>query len=96
MSQWDEVDTAIARYHDEADTSDYDTLLCMVGDILDAIEAARAERCVWREDDESIWSTACGREWCTQENISPSELGATHCQFCGRPVEAVPFTERDQ
>lgn len=48
--------------------------------------------CVWTEDDEGIWDTACGEKWVFTEGY-PWDNKARFCFACGCPIEAKRYSE---
>jgi len=53
-------------------------------------EAAPAP-CVWRENEDGLWDTSCGREWEFIDD-GPKENRVKFCIECGQPVQSVPLT----
>ena len=56
------------------------------------VKKAEAEKCVWRENEDGIWDTACGQDYvfdgyATQK---PSDCGQ-YCSNCGKKIEDVSF-----
>lgn len=49
-------------------------------------------RCVWTEDDEGVWGTACGERWVFTEGY-PWENHARFCFACGHLISAVGYVE---
>jgi hypothetical protein len=48
--------------------------------------------CVWREDADSLWNTACGRTWQFFDE-GPGENRVNFCHGCGHPVQSVGYVE---
>lgn len=51
-------------------------------------------RCVWTEDEDGVWHTACGEafQW---QTCGPRENGARFCCYCGGMLEAVHYVEEE-
>lgn len=58
-----------------------------------ASERQRAERaCAWREDEDGVWETECGKSWCFDSG-SPAENSANFCHNCGGHLKPFPYEE---
>ncbi|MGE0363019.1 MAG: hypothetical protein AB7R67_20060 [Vicinamibacterales bacterium] len=59
--------------------------------------AAPADVCEWTEDDDGVWQSACGIEWCSENEAHPSRHGMRFCHGCGKRLRAAtpapPATE---
>ena len=53
-------------------------------------EGREMSKCVWTEDEEGYWDTACGEK---HEFIigSPSENNYVFCPYCGDNIEEVKY-----
>lgn len=49
--------------------------------------------CTWDEDEDGVWTTACGEAWVFNDGGStPAENNVRFCHSCGKGCAAVPFT----
>ncbi len=53
---------------------------------------AAAKPCVWSEDSNGIWYTACNDAWEMSEG-TPERSGYKHCPKCGNLIIADPWVE---
>lgn len=54
---------------------------------------AKARRfCIWNQDREGTWETACDNRFMVNEGL-PSENGMQYCCYCGRRVQEVAYAE---
>lgn len=53
------------------------------------VEAVRllSEPCVWREDEDGVWWTACGQGFCFDG--TPTEHNHPFCGYCGAAIREV-------
>ena len=49
-----------------------------------------AETCIWTENVDGCWETACGRSYMI-DGTAPSEYGVRFCCYCGKPLEERPY-----
>ena len=58
------------------------------------LEAIKSEKCVWRENEDGIWDTACGQDYVFDGYAvqKPSDCGQ-YCSNCGKKIEDVSFEE---
>jgi len=52
-------------------------------------------RCYWTEDDDGIWHSDCGQDW-QFIGGGPEENSVRYCNWCGLPVRAVPWDDKDR
>ena len=52
------------------------------------------ETCVWTEDWEGTWSTACGEAFVV-ECEKPSDNRMCFCCYCGKPLEERPYKDEE-
>jgi hypothetical protein len=45
-----------------------------------------ATPCVWEEDEDGVWDTACGDRFDIIDG-TPSENSMAFCHYCGHPIE---------
>ena len=43
-------------------------------------------KCVWEEDADGNWNSACGKHWVFAEWVSPKESGMNYCPVCGQEL----------
>ncbi|MFC3902523.1 hypothetical protein SAMN05421749_103279 [Acinetobacter marinus] len=57
-------------------------------------QKAESEKCVWRETEDGIWGTECGRDYVFDSYAAqkPSDSGQ-YCSNCGKKIEDVPFED---
>lgn len=46
-----------------------------------------SEPCVWREDEDGVWWTACGQGFCFDG--TPTEHNHPFCGYCGAAIREV-------
>jgi hypothetical protein len=52
-----------------------------------------AETCVWTEDCDGYWGTACGHE--SGCDGLPSGYDMRFCCYCGKPLEEKPYEDEE-
>jgi len=45
--------------------------------------------CTWREDEDGIWNTACGKLWELTTGDPPAAHDMFYCHHCGRRLVAI-------
>jgi len=51
--------------------------------------------CRWREDEDGIWDSGCGRTW-EFDDGGPKANRCNFCMGCGKPVVEIPYHEPDR
>lgn len=51
------------------------------------MDTAELDTCIWREDEDGIWHTACGNAFYFDAGGTPEEHGQKFCGYCGKPLE---------
>ena len=59
---------------------------------LAQLRAAEAATCLWREDSDGVWDTACGAS-IVFEDGTPENNNSVHCQVCGKTALFVHYVE---
>lgn len=59
-----------------------------------ALERVRSEPCIWSEDEDGYWNTACGEAWILNDG-GPSDNRCNYCFYCGKPIEEKLFVYED-
>ncbi len=49
--------------------------------------------CNWRADDEGVWESDCGQQFCLEDDPLPSVHGMKFCHGCGKPLAEHPYVE---
>lgn len=57
---------------------------------------AVSEKCVWHENEDGMWNTACGQDYILDMYAAqkPSDSGE-YCSNCGKKIEEVSFEESE-
>ena len=55
------------------------------------LNAAKAGRCDWKEDEDGNWNTSCN-QCMVFEYAPPHEQGYKFCHHCGKPINFIKFT----
>lgn len=60
---------------------------------------AHPKVCVWQEDKDGVWTTACGDSFFFADTI-PSDNGMKYCCYCGEWIDerrnkSKPYTEEE-
>lgn len=55
------------------------------------LNAAKAGRCDWKEDEDGYWNTSCNQPM-VFEYARPFESGYKFCHHCGKPIHFIKFT----
>ncbi|MCC4118807.1 hypothetical protein LLG90_25985, partial [Aromatoleum toluclasticum] len=53
------------------------------------------DACLWIENNEAIWNTACGEAWSFVDG-GPADNNVKFCHGCGKPVLAVPCMANEE
>jgi len=56
----------------------------------EALAAQVKPSCVWKQDEDGNWDTACGDKHIYIDG-TPKENGAKFCCYCGAKLKEVPF-----
>lgn len=64
---------------------------------MNIVQKAEAEKCVWRENEDGIWDTECGRDYWFDPYIflKPSDSGQ-YCSNCSKKIEEVSLESEDE
>lgn len=46
--------------------------------------------CVWTQDDDGIYHTACNHAWVYEDSGTPADHGQKFCGYCGQPIQIWP------
>lgn len=55
------------------------------------LNAAKAGRCDWKEDEDGNWNTSC-KQCMVFEYARPFESGYKFCHHCGKTISYIKFT----
>ena len=88
--------------NDHAQTAWGGWLLCVgvkqveIDSLKVQLEAIKSEKCVWRENEDGVWNTACGQDYIFDSYVAqkPSDSGQ-YCSNCGKKIEEVSFVESE-
>ena len=58
-------------------------------------QKAEAEKCVWRENEDGVFETACDFAFELNNLDYLSENFVKHCCYCGKRIEEVSFEESE-
>ena len=72
-----------ARHYAVKTTQDGSTVLCIDQAIAAAEGRGEKPSCLWTEDEDGCWPTACGHVHAFTEG-GPAENDARYCCYCGR------------
>lgn len=64
--------------------------------VVNSTQKTKPQKCVWRENEDGIWDTACGQDYVFDGYAvqKPSDCGQ-YCSNCGRKIEDVSFGESE-
>jgi hypothetical protein len=71
------------------------TMLTLLSCTLEReLNAAKAGRCDWKEDEDGNWNTSC-KQCMVFEYAPPHEQGYNFCHHCGKTICYIKFTPNE-
>ena len=59
-------------------------------DKLKHLEAENDKTCEWKEDEDGIYATSCGQDYCYELPLQDCP-DVIYCQHCGKKIVAIPY-----
>ena len=87
IAHWEATGDAVRFRYIYAD----DILAFASAEVVRAMAEHGMKPCIWTEDEDGNWDTACGETWVFEGG--PKENRVRLCPSCGHPVEAMGWKE---
>ena len=62
--------------------------------VLGLADSAPAADCVWTQNLDGNWETACGQQWCLLDG-APKDNDMTYCHHCGKRIKEQLYLDPD-